>query len=139
MGQDPAADWLILESARQALGGAADESIVKYIRIYLADANGEPDGLAYNDYAYVPDGDPVTCDWSPCPDPADFGGYGGTWVPGSRDTTIDGGLDVLGVRIYYSHDWLTGGLLPLTDALCTSAGNANCWVDTSLVRLEPKS
>jgi hypothetical protein len=139
MGTDPASDWLVLESARQSLGGATDQSIVKFIAIFLADDNGDPTTGRINTYRYSPDSNPLTCDWNPCPDPANFTGYGGGWDPSIRDVSVDGGLDVLGVRIYFTRDWVTGGLLPLDDQACTVASSSECWIDTTLMRLEPKT
>ena len=138
MGTDPAADWLLLESARQSLGGASDGSIVRYVAVFLADGDGDPVAGMINTYQYAPSS---ACGWSPCPDPdpANFSGYGGAWVPSMRDTSVDGGLDVLGVRIYYARDWVTGGLLPLEDKTCTLASSTECWTDTALMRLEPKT
>jgi len=54
---------------------------------------------------------------------------------------------VSGVRIYYAHDWITGGLIPLPDSACdngTAPGPSNpgtpsnnCWVEETIMRLEP--
>jgi hypothetical protein len=81
-----------------------------------------------NTYLFTPS---VPCKWAPCPDPAVAGySFGGSWVPTSRDTTLDpggGGLDVLGVEILYHHTAATN-LIPGVDRNLS---------ERALVRLEP--
>ena len=92
-------------------------------------------GTNCNWYVYDPSS---SCGWSPCPDPDASGGpnYGGAFVPAGRDVTLDSdGLDVVGVTVLFSHDWVTG-VLPIADITCTPTGT-DCWADTALFRLEP--
>jgi hypothetical protein len=124
-GQDDVADYAILQAVEAAFGSQVDPDVIVHVDIYSAGVDGSKG--AYNRYTY--DGDPV-CPWVPCPDPANFEGYGSpsNWAPDTRDTTLDGdGLDTLGIEIQYTHAWVTNilGLGPQT------------WTEDAQVRLEP--
>ena len=64
------------------------------------------------------------------------GGYGGSWTPDTRNVAV-GSLDVLGIDIVFSHNWIADGLLPLPNVDCTSPPG-NCWVDRTTMRMEPQ-
>jgi hypothetical protein len=67
--------------------------------IFKADSNGEPGG-AQNEYSYV-SGDPTDCaNWN-----QDLNG----WPSTSRQTTSGSTpLDILGIRLTFQHNWITG-------------------------------
>jgi hypothetical protein len=76
----------------------------------------------------------VTCKWNPCPDPAlgpvTYGNPSDWGDPAGRDTTLDpggGGLDVLGVEVFYHHTAVTN-MIPGVDRDLS---------ERALVRLEP--
>ncbi len=142
VGNGDEADLVMLQALEQTLANlpSGGVDIVQYVDFYKADANGNPDGgcpgpncVRYA-YTYL-DGPGPLCDWTPCPDMDNGGSYGGPWTPASRNVQV-GNLDVMGVSIVFSHDWITGGLVPLPDVACTSPPN-NCWVDTTTMRMEP--
>lgn len=119
--------------------------VVKSVWIYKAAADGDPANAGMGDvcvtnpcvnvYSYYYDPlNPTACKWTPCPDP-DVGGYSLNWEPTDRHATV-GDLDVLGVRVYFSHDWVTGAV-PILDVSC-SLPPAGCWADTAVMRLEPQ-
>ncbi len=116
--------------------------VVRFVDIYQSDASGDPTsgcpGVGCNRYTYTPGAFP-TCDWTPCPDPS--GGpptYGGSWIPSGRDVAVDGGLDVMGVRLTFAHTWVTGGIVPLPNVSCDATPGSSCWQDTAIMRLEPQ-
>jgi TadE-like protein len=141
VGNGEEADLVMLQALEQTLANlpSSGVGIVKYVDIYKADANGDPvsscpgAGCVRYAYTYI-DGPGPLCDWSPCPPPLGAS-YGGPWVPSLRNVQV-GNLDVMGVSIVFSHQWITGGLVPLPDVSCTSAPS-NCWVDTTTMRMEP--
>ena len=142
LGFDDGSDLQVLLSLEQSLATLPNSGadVVRYVDIYLADGNGDPavscgasGSSACNRYFWSPGFG--TCDWNPCPDPAD--GYSGwTWTPASRDVALPG-LDVMGVRVTYAHDWVTG-FLPLPNVKCDGSPGAGCWGDTAVMRLEPQ-
>ncbi len=143
VGDDPQADYIMLQALEQTLSNlpSSGVGIVEYVLFYESDINGDPTspcpgaGCMRYDYDYD-DGPGPNCDWDPCPDIDSGGAYNGTWVPGDRDVKV-GSLDVLGVSIVFSHDWITNGLVPLPDVSC-DAPPGNCWVDTTTMRMEPQ-
>jgi hypothetical protein len=143
VGDGPEADQVMLDSMEQTLANLPSSGIgvVKYVEFYKSDANGNPDGgcpgpnCVKYDYVYQ-DGPGPLCDWSPCPGDDGSGGYGGPWDPSQRNVEV-GNLDVMGVRIVFSHDWITGGLVPLPDVDCVSPPG-DCWVDVTTMRMEPQ-
>jgi len=138
VGNKPEADMSILGAVAQgvfSLPGNGTQ-IIKQVQIYKADAFGEPTSQN-NVYNYNLVGTPTdgNCDWQPCPDPNTYDVNSLPWPPGSRSVDI-GSLDVMGVRIIFAHEWITGGLVPLPDVSC-SVIPSNCWQDTAVMRLEP--
>ena len=114
--------------------------VVKEVRIYKAKADGTAasacPGASCNVYTFDTSN---ACGWSPCPDPDPPTNYsfpGGLWAPADRNATV-GTLDVLGVTVYFSHTWIVGSFLPMSDVPCTNPPNG-CWSDTALMRLEPQ-
>lgn len=145
LGNDAAADYETLLALAQSLQTLPSSGIgiVKAVDIYEADGNGDPlsgcPGAQCNHYVYQP-GHTPTCDWNPCPDPDNFEGFGGSWipgVPGGRDDALPG-LAVLGLRVEFAHSWITTGLLPLPNVDCDGTPGAGCWYDTAIQRLEPQ-
>jgi hypothetical protein len=144
LGNDDQADFEILKSLEQSLGTLPNSGIgiVRYVDVYHADVNGQPLNTCNgggsnkcNRYLYHPGFTP-TCDWNPCPD-ADDGYTGWGWAPSARDVALPG-LDVLGVRITFAHEWVTGGLVPLPNVDCDGSPGAGCWADTAIMRIEPQ-
>jgi Flp pilus assembly protein TadG len=127
MGIRDEADYAILQALEAGLYDQVDTSVIIRVDIFKADPiTGQKTGN-YDRYLYQPLA--TTCKWSPCPDVAEDGPVG-TWVPASRDTTLDeggGGLDVLGVEIIYHHTAVSG-FIPGMDRDLT---------ERALVRLEP--
>lgn len=155
LGTDENTDYEILNALSQGLDTlASGVDSVKYVAIFEADGNGNPiggcslpgGGGRCNVYAYQKDfWTSPPCDWNPCPfEPATGAGtLGGGWgddfgagSPPERDTELPG-LGVLGVRVYYAYDWITGGLLPLPGRACSSPPNA-CFSDVALFQFEPE-
>jgi hypothetical protein len=129
MGNRGEADIRILEAIEVGLYSQVDPGVIVQVDIFRADPVTGAKTANVNQYTY--DGDDPLCKWNPCPDPDVPGfGYGGTWVPADRDTTLDpggGGLDVLGVEITYHHTPVTN-VLPFLE---------RDFVERALVRLEP--
>jgi Flp pilus assembly pilin Flp len=148
LGNDDSADYETLLALAQSLETlpASGIGIVKAVDIYEADGNGDPlsncPGAKCNRYLYDLGHFP-TCDWNPCPDPANFESFGGGWVPGipvgagGRDDALPG-LAVAGVRVEFAHSWMTTGLLPLPNVDCDGTPGSKCWYDTAIQRLEPQ-
>ncbi|MEA2001982.1 MAG: TadE/TadG family type IV pilus assembly protein [Actinomycetota bacterium] len=141
MGADEQADFFSLQALAADLETlpSAGVQIINSVDIYLSDGNGDPVGNCgtgdrCNRYVYWP-GFTATCDWNPCPD-ADAGYGGWPWPPPDRDVELPG-LEVIGVEIHFSHDWLTG-FLPLPTLDCAAADFSDCWHDTAIMRLEPQ-
>jgi hypothetical protein len=151
LGNNEDADIATLQAVEQSLGilPNAGGNVIKHVQIWKSNGSGAilgggcgsaGSGTANcNWYVYTPTVDPNVCDWTPCPDPSKPGwSYGGGFIPANRDVTLDDdGLDVVGVTVLFSHNWLTG-VLPIGDVVCTSTGT-NCWADTALFRLEPQN
>ena len=136
------ADISLLESLEQGLISLpnAGQDVVKLVHVYKANSAGNPVGgcpsTTCNEYTYSYN--PSGCNWTPCPDPdppVNFDVTGLNWNPEDRSATV-GSLDVLGVRVYFSHTWITGGF-PLGNITCTG-GVTDCWQDTAIMRLEPQ-
>lgn len=125
LGTDAASDLMVLQAFQAGLSGATGLDTVAYVDVFKADGNGAP--LIWD--RYTPDGS--VCGWSPCPDPdpTKFVGYGAPdgYKPCSRDTALEGGVDTIGVRVRYTHTWVTGviGMSPQT------------WHETARGRIEP--
>ncbi len=141
MGADEQADFAALQALAADLETlpSAGVNIINSVDIFLADGSGNPVGNCFtgslcNRYVYWPGFTP-TCDWNPCPD-ADAGYNGWDWAPADRDVELPD-LEVVGVELHFSHDWLTG-FLPLGDVDCVAADLSDCWHDTAIMRLEPQ-
>ncbi len=136
------ADILALEALEQGLIALPNngQDVVKSVQIYKANSAGDPTSgcpsSTCNVYAYSYN--VSACNWSPCPDPDPPVNYDTSnlnWDPVTRDATV-GTLDVLGLRVYFAHTWITG-FVPFADVTCQTPP-ANCWSDTSVMRLEPQ-
>ena len=128
LGTDDTADIEILNAFEEGLVGAADINLVVYVDIYEV-TNGSKG--VYD--RYVPDPDGVPCDWDPCPDPAivDPVTYGtpDDYPPCGRDVTLDAdGVDIIGIEVEYTHDWVTGVL----------GFSTQTWHETAHARMEPE-
>ncbi len=147
LGTNQEADWAVLQSVEQSLGNISGLGIVKEVHIWEANGAGLPvtpcddpplnSTSNCNAYLYSPGG---SCDWSPCPNPAiaDPPNLGGGWGydTSDRDVVLDAdGLGVVGVTVYYSHNWLTG-MMPMGDVLCVDPP-ADCWSNSGIFRFEP--
>ncbi|MCZ7532990.1 MAG: pilus assembly protein [Acidimicrobiia bacterium] len=113
--------------------------VIKSVWIYKAAPDGSPadcGGPCINKYTYSYNPfDPTACKWTPCPDPDVPPAETFKWDPEKRNATV-GNLDVLGVRVYFSHKWITGAV-PILDVKC-ELPPAGCWADTAIMRLEPQ-
>lgn len=125
-GNEDVADREILKGFAGGLSAAASLDAVLYVDVFKMNADGTPG--AYD--RYTPDGS--SCGWTPCPDP-DAGSpvYGNPagYPPCIRDTSFDpdDGVDTIGVRVTYTHGWVTG-ILGISEAT---------WVETTRARIEP--
>jgi hypothetical protein len=145
LGSDEHSDFETLKSLEQTLNTLPNSGVgvIRFVDIYLVDSSGgiagacvSGGGSLCNRYLWTPD--PAGCDWTPCPDPDQPGGYSGwTWDPAVRDVGLPD-LDVVGVRVTFAHTWMTGGLVPLPNVDCTGPGFSNCWADTAILRFEPQ-
>ncbi|MEZ5176208.1 MAG: TadE/TadG family type IV pilus assembly protein [Acidimicrobiia bacterium] len=134
------ADIATLEALEQGLislpGNGQDT--IKLVYIYKATSTGGVTGSCPGSYCnvYQYDYDAFGCNWDPCPDP-DLGpvDWTGRWDPESRNAVV-GNLDVMGVRVFFSHEWATNAV-PVGDVSCT-APPSGCWADTAIMRLEPQ-
>lgn len=126
-GQDPAADMLILDAVAAGMS-SADVDAVREVWVFKARQDGSvAGGGTTNRYTRTAS----FCGWSPCPDPTSGGfAYGGSWPPGDRNVAVSPGsdLDLLGVRIIFDHEWLTGFI---------GDGTAT-WTDDAVMRMEPQ-
>lgn len=141
MGADEQADFFALQALAADLETlpSAGVQIVNAVDIYLANGSGDPlgdcgSGDRCNRYYYTPHPS-GGCDWTPCPD-HDAGYSGWPWPPEIREVSLPT-LDVVGVELHFSHDWLTD-FIPLSDLSCTADDFSNCWHDTAIMRLEPQ-
>ena len=125
LGTDPRSDHSVLQAFEAGLSGATSIDTVIWVDVFKAGGDGAP---AIWD-RYTPDAS--ICGWNPCPDPDPtvFSGYGlpSDYPPCSRDTGLEGGIDTIGVRVQYTHNWVTGvlGMSPQT------------WSETARGRIEP--
>ena len=98
-GNDAHANILVLREIAEVLNpvGIADG-----LRVWIYDP--EPGGLS-DDYVFQ-DGYASGCDWFPCPDPDNSLYAAPTWLPSTRDVAVPD-TDLLGVRITFTHRWIT--------------------------------
>jgi len=142
IGTGDRADIEILDSLKQGLFQLPNngDDIVKEVWIFDAPASGDVPGVCDTSSCNVYVFDAVsTCKWSPCPNPDTPVNYEfppSRWDPEDRKTTV-GDLGDLGVVVFFSHDWVVGSLLPMSDVPCTSPPSG-CWSDTAIMRLEPE-
>ncbi|MFQ5967556.1 MAG: TadE/TadG family type IV pilus assembly protein [Acidimicrobiia bacterium] len=113
-GDDPAADTLVLAAVDQALA-SNPSALVKEVWIFRSDSTGSVSDPLSGTNIYRKVGGGFVCD-NGCP-----------WAPTSRSTNALS-LDYLGVRVVFSHDWITD-LVPWV-------GNET-WQDDTVMRLEP--
>ncbi|MDH3730541.1 MAG: pilus assembly protein [Acidimicrobiia bacterium] len=123
-GQDPLADCFILNSMTGPLLAVPIEDLSNNFRvtIYKADALGNPTA---EKQVYIPDTtggalDPLSCNDS-------WDRIQNDYKPEDRGVAAND-LDTIGVRIDFTHQWITG-LLP---------GSPN-WTDDAIMRMEPRS
>ena len=123
-GQDAQADFLVLQAVSSAMGVAEIEDVTS-VWIFRANDDGSPTADR-NIYLRVAN----ACGWSPCPDIAGGGSYGGPWVPSVRNVTVTPSqeLDKMGVRINFTHEWLSEFL-----GFSTAS-----WRDDAVMRMEPQ-
>ncbi|GMQ94602.1 MAG: hypothetical protein BMS9Abin12_2100 [Acidimicrobiia bacterium] len=134
LGKSGDVDLRILEALEQGFASlpTKGDGTVLQAQVYKVNVDGSTDPTKVNTYLFAYDSDPNVCNWNPCPStPAEHG----VWKPADRDTKLDGGLDSLGVTVYYGHTWMLGSQFFLSDASCAVA--ANCWTETAILRLEP--
>lgn len=138
LGNDVDADIEILDRLAASLGQLSNNGtdIVRFVEIYKVNPDGTPSG-SLNFYEFKYTADPLQCDWDPCPQgsaPVNYSGW--TWSPDSRNVEV-GSLDVIGVKAYFAHNWITG-MFPMSHRPCTKgAKNTTCWVEETTMRLEP--
>jgi hypothetical protein len=140
-------DEVVEETERLSGNGVG---VLSHVEVYKVNADGSPNLAALNRYFYTWTSSPTDCDWTPCPKGSiidignkpqwdDYaGGYSGwTWSPDDRNVAV-GSLDQIGVKVYFSHHFITG-FLPIDDPRCdTPVGNpTNCWTESMILRLEP--
>jgi hypothetical protein len=128
-GTDQTADCIALVQAMQGFATAND--LNRLVRVEIFEANpstGDPIGSTINEYEYG-GGDPSVCATTPpnC----------GSWdcvirqIPSDRNALVGNGVspDLIGMRIIYTHDWLTG-LPPWTGSITID--------EQTISRIEPE-
>ena len=146
LGNEQTADSEALRALAQTLETLPNSGVdvVQYVDIYLSDTDGDPLGSCpaaegagdrCTRFLYDPDNF-APCNWEPCPDPVLNPTYDGAgWPYNNRDVAVPD-LDVAVIRVTFAHEWVTGAIVPLPDASCTTP--TNCWEDMAILRLEPK-
>jgi len=128
LGTEEEADYRILQALEAGLYDQVDASVLISVDIFRATPSGTKVLGDINRYIY--DASLGGCKWIPCPDPTSvpipYGSPDGWW-PVDRDTTLTGGIDVLGVEVVYQHDTVTN-IIPFLNRQLT---------ERALVRLEP--
>jgi Flp pilus assembly protein TadG len=102
MGDDPNSDCVALAKTAASITTSIRIEQLVEVQIFRADANGNQIGSDTNTYSLDPGGDPADCaDWN-------VNQYG--WDPLDRNVVTGGTtpLDIAGVRIIYTHGWMTG-------------------------------
>jgi hypothetical protein len=102
MGDDPMVDCVALTKTASALTTSVRIQNLISVEIYRADANGNQIMVDTNRYTLDIGGDPADCDdWTATV-------YG--WDPLDRIVEVGGSppLDIAGMRIMYTHRWITG-------------------------------
>lgn len=116
-GDDPTADTLILAVVNEALADLPYGEMTE-VWIYDADANGAVIDETNLTNKYVPNGGGGFNCTNMCP-----------WDPALRETNPNLDLTRLGVRVFFTHDWVTGFFL--------WSGSAD-FEDETIMRLEPR-
>ena len=124
-GDDADADCAILE-AIGTVATAGDLARISSIQIFKADVNGTQ---GVTNYAVFDGGDPSLCNVPAQPsDNWTINPIG--WVATSRQTVVgDDPLDIIGVRIIMTHDWVTN-FAPFRGSITID--------ESTITRLEPK-
>lgn len=119
MGDDIDADCAIIGEVMDHINIAGADNIQEFW-IFKANSDGSPSSQK-NTYNYL-GGDPEDCmNWS-----STIG-----WASSTRQTESGATpLDILGVRITFTHNWITG-LPPF--------GGSFTWTEDTIMRLEPDS
>lgn len=120
------ADTSILRSVEQAFCSLHYGTLTK-VEIYKADAAGNPLNAATGLNEYTPNGS-LNCSNSGTTNLVCANGC--PWTPASRSNTVSDTVtpDSLGVRVTYTHRWVTN-ILPFLPT--------GPWVDKATMRLEP--
>lgn len=106
MGDDPLTDCAVLTKTSSALASSISLDNLLTIEIFKANPNGTQSGRT-NVYSLPVGADPTDCtEWSPNPMEIDSL----IWSPEDRLVKIgpDDDLDIAGVRVTYTHNWITG-------------------------------
>jgi hypothetical protein len=106
MGDDPMSDCVVLTKTSSALSSSISLNNLLTIEIFRALPNGTQSHDT-NVYTLPVGADPTVCtEWSPNPMEIDSL----IWSPLDRNVTIgpDDELDIAGVRVTYTHNWITG-------------------------------
>jgi hypothetical protein len=124
-GDDADADCAILEAIGTVATGG-DLARISSIQIFKADVNG---AQGVTNYAVFDGGDPSLCNVPAQPsDTWTINPIG--WVATSRQTVVGvDPLDIIGVRIIMTHDWITN-FMPFRGSITID--------ESTITRLEPK-
>lgn len=128
-GDDSEADCAVLRGLGE-LATTSDLERIDSVQIFKADEGTGNQGLTNTAY-YVPGKDPTICN-IPSDPSTDGWSFASPiqWDPSSRQVTVgSNSLDIVGVRITLTHDWITG--------LAPFSGTAQV-DETTITRLEPK-
>lgn len=119
---DPGADTAILDVVEEDLCNLRYGDVV-VVRVFLANADGTMSGSSNN---YTPSG-ALNCDAPGHAFSCDGSEGGCNWPPSSRNNVPPSNFDQLGVRVEYTHDYVTDFLpFPTTDL-----------TETAIMQLEP--
>ncbi len=134
LGKADDTDLRILEALEQGFSGlpSKGDGLVLQAQVYRVNTDGTTDPTKINTYAFAYNADPSVCNWNPCPSTPLLHG---AWKPADRDTRLDGGLDSIGVKVYYGHKWVLTSDLLRFESSCSIA--SKCWTETAVLRLEP--
>ena len=107
MGDDPLSDCIVLTKTSAALATSVSLANLLTIEIFRADGDGDPIAGDTNVYTLPSGADSTDCTkWSP--NPMDVASL--AWSPLDRKVKIGPSvdLDIAGVRVTYTHNWITG-------------------------------
>lgn len=139
IGKGPRADIEILRAFEKGVFELPNHGVdtIKEVWVFNAPSSGATPAVCGGEctrYVYKPL--TTSCGWDPCPDPDSAAYQVPTWDPDDRKTAV-GELDDLGVAVFFSHKWIVGSFLPMSDVACSSPP-AGCWSDKAIMRLEPQ-